>query len=130
MRFSRLICRFFHACWLTMVLLAACHAGEARLLIQQTVLAGSQYYDLLPMLKEIQVGDRLTLIREPDNRHDRRAVRVEWHGHKLGYLPRAENQVVSAALDEGEALIARVARLVPAENPWERMQIEIWAKLN
>lgn len=113
-----------------MVLLAACHAGEARLLIQQTVLAGSQYYDLLPMLKEIQVGDRLTLIREPDNRHDRRAVRVEWHGHKLGYLPRAENQVVSAALDEGEALIARVARLVPAENPWERMQIEIWAKLH
>jgi hypothetical protein len=52
----------------------------------------------------MQVGDHLDLIREPDNRHDRNAIRVEWRGHKLGYVPRAENRAVAAAMDQGDKL--------------------------
>jgi hypothetical protein len=51
------------------------------------------------------------LVREPDNPHDANAMRVEWRGRKLGYLPRAENRAVAAAMDNGDKVDARIAKL-------------------
>ena len=81
-------------------------AETIRVLVQRSPLAGSQYYAANAVWTRIRVGDRLTLVREADNRHDRRAVRVEWQGQQLGYVPRAENRAVSHALDAGERLKA------------------------
>ena len=78
------------ACWLT-----AAQADSVRLLVQSSPLAGSQYYAVGAQWAALRVGDPLALIREPDNRHDRNAIRVEWRGHKLGYVPRAENRAVA-----------------------------------
>jgi hypothetical protein len=78
---------------------------------------------------EIRVGDRLTLTREADNRHDRNAVRVDWNGEKLGYVPRAENRAVAQALDAGEALEARVSALRDDPDPWRRIEFEIFLVL-
>ena len=75
------------------------------------------------------VGDPLTLIREPDNRHDRNAIRVEWRGHKLGYVPRAQNAVVAAAMDAGDRLSARVSSLSDNKNPWLRVAFEVYLDL-
>ncbi len=109
--------------------LAACGftaAGETvRVLVQSSPLAGSQYHALADVWTQIRPGDRLTLVREPDNRHDRRAVRVEWQGRQLGYVPRAENRAVARALDEGEKLEARVSQLRDDPNPWRRVEFEV-----
>ena len=78
---------------------------------------------------QIRVGDRLTLVREADNRHDRRAVRVEWQGQPLGYLPRAENRAVSRALDAGERLEGRVLQLRDDPDPWRRVEFEVYLVL-
>ena len=86
-------------------------AETIRVLVQRSPLAGSQYYAANAVWTRIRVGDRLTLVREADNRHDRRAVRVEWQGQQLGYVPRAENRAVSHALDAGERLEGRVLHL-------------------
>lgn len=104
-------------------------ADSVRLLVQQSPLAGSQYYALDACWTEIQVGDALTLVREPDNRHDRHAIRVEWRGRPLGYVPRAENRPLAAALDAGEPLSARVAAINPHKNPWQRLAFEVFAEL-
>lgn len=104
-------------------------AGSVRILVQNSPLAGSQYYQLTALWHEIRPGDRLTLIREPENRHDPNAVRVEWNGQQLGYVPRAENRAVAAALDAGEALEARVFRLRNDPNPWKRVEIEVYLTL-
>jgi len=64
--------------------LATAAAESVRLLIQSSPLAGSQYYALDEIRPQLRVGDRLELIREADNRHDRYAIRVEWQGHPLG----------------------------------------------
>ena len=64
--------------------LGSAQAEGVRVLIQQSPLAGSQYYALSSVSQEIRPGDALTLVREPDNRHDRNAIRVEWRGHQLG----------------------------------------------
>ncbi|MBS3935964.1 MAG: HIRAN domain-containing protein, partial [Sulfuritalea sp.] len=65
----------------------------------------------------------------PANPHDPRAVRVEWRGMKLGYLPRAENEAVAAALDRGEPVEGRIGALVRHPNPWRRVRIEVFVRL-
>ena len=104
-------------------------AGEVRILVQSSPLAGFKYHageDLWPELRE---GDRLDLVREPDNEHDANAIRVEWHGRKLGYLPRKENRAVAAAMDNGDKVDARIAKLRQHRNPWQRMLIEVFVVL-
>ena len=76
-------------CWLGIA-----QAEGLRVLVQQSPLAGSQYYALSAVWQEIRPGDALTLVREPDNRHDRHAIRVEWRGQQLGYVPRASNRSI------------------------------------
>ena len=109
--------------------LAAAQAESVRLLVQSSPLAGSQYYAVGEFWRELQVGDPLTLVREPDNRHDRNAIRVEWRGHKLGYVPRADNRAVAAAIDGGDRLVARISRLREHAIPWRRVEFEVFAEL-
>jgi hypothetical protein len=104
-------------------------AGEVRILVQSSPLAGFRYYAGETLWHEMREGDRLTLVRETDNEHDGNAVRVEWRGQKLGYLPRAQNRAVAAALDNGEAVDARIAKLRQHRNPWQRVLIEVFVVL-
>jgi hypothetical protein len=104
-------------------------AETVGILVQQSPLAGSQYHALArtpEVADALRVGDRLTLTREPGNRHDRNAVRVDWRGHPLGYVPRAENRAVAAALDRGERLEARVVRLRATHDPWQRVEFAVY----
>ena len=104
-------------------------AGEVRILVQSSPPAGFRYYAGEALWQEMREGDRLALVREADNPHDTNAVRVEWRGQKLGYLPRAENRSVAAAMDGGEAVDARIAKLRQHRNPWQRMLIEVFVVL-
>jgi hypothetical protein len=97
-----------------------------RVLVQSSPLAGFQYYDGKALWDSLKVGDALTLVREPDNPHDPLAVRVEWQGRKLGYLPRRENQAVARQLDHGNPLQARIVRLSKHRNPWKRVELEVF----
>lgn len=104
-------------------------AQTVKLLVQSSPLAGFQYHAGAALWEELRVGDALTLVREPWNPHDARAVRVEWRGRQLGYLPRAENEAVAAAMDRGERVVARIAALVQHRNPWRRVRIEVFVVL-
>lgn len=103
--------------------------GAPHLLVQSSPLAGSQYYAAGELWREMKVGDALALLREPENRHDAKAIRVEWRGHKLGYIPRAENRAVAAAMDAGEHVSARISRLTDHPNPWKRVEFEVFLAL-
>jgi len=105
---------------------ASATAETVKILVQSSPLAGSQFYAVAEVWPQIRLGDRLTLIREPENRHDRKAVRVEWQGRQLGYVPRAENRAVARALDDGEKLEARVSRLREDPDPWRRVEFEVF----
>ena len=111
------------------LLQAPAFAESIKILVQSSPLAGSQYYGAKRLRDEIRVGDRLTLTREADNRHDRNAVRVDWNGQKLGYVPRAENRAVAQAFDAGETLEARVSALREDPDPWRRIEFEIFLVL-
>lgn len=102
---------------------------QVRILVQSSPLAGFRYYAGETLWQEMKVGDELDLVREPDNMHDANAVRVEWRGHKLGYLPRAENRAVAAEMDRGAPVIARIAALAQDRNPWKRLRVDIYVVL-
>ena len=97
----------------------------AHILLQDSPLAGFQYHAGKTLWPRMQVGDALTLVREPDNPHDAKAVRVEWRGHKIGYVPRRENADVARFMDGGQALVARIVRLAEVRDPWSRVRFEI-----
>lgn len=101
----------------------------AHILLQDSPLAGFQYHAGKALWPQLQVGDALTLVREPDNPHDARAVRVEWRGHKIGYVPRRENADVARLMDAGQALEARIVRLAEGRDPWSRVRFEILVPL-
>ncbi len=104
-------------------------AGEMRILVQSSPLAGFRHYAGESLWGKLREGDALSLIREPDNTHDKNAVRVEWQGQKLGYLPRAQNQAVAAAMDAGERVDARIAKLRNERNPWHRLLVDVFVVL-
>ncbi len=104
-------------------------AADVRILVQSSPLAGFQYHAGEALWQELREGDRLMLVREADNPHDANAVRIEWRGQKLGYLPRAENRAVAAAMDRGEPVDARIAKLRAHRNPWQRVLIEVFVVL-
>lgn len=104
--------------------------ARPRLLIQESPLAGFQYHQGEGLWPRLRPGQPLTLVREPHNPYDPRAVRVDWRGRKLGYLPRHENTAVSQMLDRGVPLTARILRLRRSPDPWERVRLSVELSLD
>lgn len=100
-------------------------ADPRTILLQTSPVAGFQYHEGGTVWAQLAVGDTLCLVREPDNPFDPKAVRVEWEGHMLGYVPRLENHAVSQLLDRGEKLSAHILALEPSPNPWERVTFAV-----
>jgi hypothetical protein len=103
-------------------------AQQVRILVQSSPLAGFNYHQAPEVWQGMRIGDALKLEREPDNGHDARAISVQWRGHKLGYVPRAQNAALAWAMDRGESLDARVSRLQPHRNPRKRIEFEVYVE--
>jgi hypothetical protein len=117
-----------------LLLLALCLTGPAsadaiKVLVQSSPLAGFQFYAGRELWDEMRAGDALALVREPDNKHDANAVRVEWRGRKLGYLPRKENRAVAAEMDRGGKVEARIGQLHRHRDPWQRILVAVYVVL-
>mgnify|MGYP001195800408 CR=1 FL=1 len=107
---------------------APARAASARgrwIALQVSSLAGFQYYQGEALWPMLAAGQPLELVREPGNPHDNRAVRVDWRGRKLGYVPRMDNFAVSQLLDRGAMVRAQIAGLQENRGPWERVQVEV-----
>jgi hypothetical protein len=107
-------------------------AGEAptaRIVVQDAPLAGFVYYDGRAAWDDLRKGDRLTLVREPANPHDSNAIRIEWGGRMLGYVPRRDNADLARQLDRGARVEARITELARAANGRHRLSYEIYVPL-
>lgn len=107
---------------------ASAQAQQVRLLVQSSPLAGFRYHEAPGLFPELRVGDRLELVRESDNPHDPNAVRVEWRGRSLGYVPRRENSALAWAMDRGEPVSARISALRTHRNPRQRVEFEVFVE--
>lgn len=119
--------------WLVATLLAllvamaqAEPAAKARVLVQTTLTAGLRHYEAKAVWPDMQPGDPLALVREPANPHDPNAVRVDWSGHVLGYLPKPDSADIARQLDRGQALKARIVALAKYRNHRRKLEMEIY----
>ncbi len=102
-------------------------AAAARVLIQTTLTAGLAHHEAKAVWADLAPGDPLVLVREPTNPDDPDAVRVEWHGRLLGYLPRADNADVARMLDRGQSLGASIRTVARYRNHRRKLEIDIHA---
>lgn len=102
--------------------------AQVRMLVQSSPLAGFSHAQAGEAWPDMRTGDVLTLVREPGNAFDANAVRVEWRGVKLGYVPRRDNAALAWALDRGEVLHARISRAEWHPNPARRIAFEVFVE--
>ena len=114
----------------TPVAVVAAEPASARIVVQHAPLAGFVYYDGQAVWDRMKVGDRLTLAREADNAHDPNAVRLEWQGRMLGYVPKRDNSDLARQMDHGAKVEARITELTRAANGRRRMSYVIHVPLN
>ncbi|MEW6677121.1 MAG: HIRAN domain-containing protein [Pseudomonadota bacterium] len=100
-------------------------ASGVMLVLQQSPVAGFQHHAGPALFPLMQVGDVLTLEREPDNPYDPRAVRVLWRGSQIGYAPRADNADLARFMDKGTPVEGRILHLQSSRDPWKRVLMEI-----
>ena len=83
------------------------------ILLIRTFVAGTAYVPGIgDLVSRMEVGERLTLVREPQNRFDSMAIRVDTsHGTKLGYVPRKDNHVIASLMDAGKQVFATVVSI-------------------
>ncbi|MGD9388090.1 MAG: HIRAN domain-containing protein [Gammaproteobacteria bacterium] len=100
-------------------------ARESRYDFAVFPVAGFCYYDGPGLLDRIRAGDPVTLVREPDNPHDDRAIRVEALGRRIGYVPRSENRPLARLLEQGAELSARVVGVQPQSHSWDAVRVGV-----
>lgn len=77
------------------------------ILLLNTSIAGIFYRDICEVKDKVRAGDILYLVREPGNKHDKKAIQVTTEdGYVLGYIPRVDNAILANLMDSGERLYA------------------------
>ncbi len=91
------------------------HSGISRL----------HLFDADKIWSKIKVGDKLTLQRESSTA-DPYAISINWNGYRLGYMPQNSQRSLAFLIDKGHKLSARVSQLQQSDDPWDKIQIEIY----
>ena len=83
--------------------------GEEVFLDAMEVSRSLETRDMLFKCKKITVGDTLVLKREPRNKFDSLAIRVETvEGVNIGYVPREKNGILARLMDAGKLVVAKI----------------------
>ena len=86
--------------------------------------------DIAAKAEALADGETVSLVREPDNKYDKMAIRIDnAAGEKLGYIPRQQNEIPARLLDGGKMLFAKVAGKEISEfSSWVNIFIRIYMK--
>lgn len=85
--------------------------------------AGYRYYEGPAVEGNLYVGRRLRLHREPGNPYDEKAIEIYAGDHKLGYISRSDNTILSRLLDQHVPLQVRVGNVQPEAPTWKRVKV-------
>lgn len=93
-------------------------------------IAGFMYWDGCEAFGELEVGKKLELVRESDNKYDPEAVAIYYKDLKLGFVPRGENERISHFLDMGHTDLfeVMVARLCEDAHPEKQVYVNVYIR--
>lgn len=66
----------------------------------------------------------LVLVREPDNQADTWAIRIEYNGKKIGYIPSDKNEVLARLMDGGKSIRGRLISR-ELQGTWWKAHLEV-----
>lgn len=112
-----------------------------KLFYMECHLAGRQYHDCNEVFGKLEVGTRVKLVRELDNRYDPDAVAVVYENVLeaseveevlLGYIPSAHNTDLAAFLEMGWDKIfdCRISRINPEAHYEQQIHLTVKIKRN
>ena len=87
--------------------------------------AGYAFHEGPRIIDGLRKGQEVTLVPEPHNGFDPRAIRIEVHGRHIGYVPRSENRPLGRLLAQGAELRARLIRVQPEAEKWEVLRVGV-----
>jgi hypothetical protein len=83
-----------------------------------TYIAGMEHHNSTDEIHALPAEGELRLLREPANPHDDCAIALLWQGRCIGYVPRRKNEVLTALMDAGKTLSARLLATRPKHPEW------------
>lgn len=96
------------------------------ILLFDSYIAGTNYIKDESVFAGIKEGNKLVLLREPDNRFDENAILVlNADKKKLGYIPEKDNIVFARLMDAGKYLTAKVRYYEP-RGAFKKISINIY----
>jgi len=91
---------------------------EREIELLTTYIAGMEHHNSGEDARALPAEGELRLLREPANPHDDRAIAILWQGRCIGYVPRRKNEVLTALMDAGKTLSARLLSSRPKHPEW------------
>ncbi len=91
-------------------------------------IAGFQHHDGATVLRDLRAGAPLVLDSERDNPYDPNAMAIRYEGVMLGYVPKADNELLSTMFYYGhaDAFEARVLQVDERAKPWEQVLVGVY----
>ena len=92
-----------------------------------TSVVGVTFENRQEVIARLSEGERISLIREPDNAFDPNAVKVvRWDHQQVGYLDREVAKILAPKMDYyGRPIIATVKRLTGGNYPDSRVGVVV-----
>jgi len=88
-------------------------------------IAGVQHHQMNKVLDFLDEGMELELVPEPTNKFDPNAIRIEFNGTMLGYVPKKFSSEVSGAIELGVELECIISKFNKSASPWEQCEVLI-----
>ena len=93
-------------------------------------IAGFQYYEGEAVLPRLNEGSELRLVREADNPYDDKAVAIYYRNHKLGFIPRSDNEVIANMIDQQISPSAKVTSINTEYGLYEAVGVEVYKNIS
>ena len=92
-------------------------------------IAGTTHIDNINELEpKLNEGVEVLFFREPTNQYDDKAIVIkDKEGNKLGYVPRAKNEILARLMDAGKLVYGKIKSKEKIDN-WIKIELEIYLK--
>lgn len=96
--------------------------------LKNVFVRGFSYYEGPKIIDEINKSGQLEMVREPENKHDKRAIALHFNGHKIGYLPQESNKTLSILMDtELLEFHCEITQIEKEASDWEKIRVAVYA---
>lgn len=94
---------------------------ESKIVLFESVrIAGTTHTpNINDVIDRIPEDALLRFVREPDNQADPWAIRVEYDGRKIGYMPADKNELIARLMDGGKTLHGSLLERSMQGNWWK-----------